>query len=209
MCPGDTAQLCATPGLPNYLWKNGQTTTCINIETAGSYAANVFINDSCVANSNAIVITLYPLPEDSIIVSSDTLRGGPAVGYRWYLNNSFIPGAISPQYVASVPGSYTLQIVDSNGCRNTSNPVIISGLNQLFENNISIYPNPSEGNWMLTVDNNLIGALAEVFDATGQLIYKSEIGNPKSEIAFNAASGIYELCIKTESYTVVRKLVKF
>ena len=208
-CPGDSTQICAQSGNYNYLWNTGETTSCIYTQAEGAYDVTVIMNDNCTAISNQILISVYPSPSVSISISGDTLRGFGAASYQWLYNDIPIAGANSSIYIVFDPGSYSLQIVDSNGCTATSTPQFVSGINgSIADNYVSIYPNPSKGNWILTVDNVLLGAEAEVLDAAGRLVFKTEIRNLKSEIAFNAASGVYLLSIKGENYSVIRKLVK-
>ena len=152
-CPGDTAQICAPSGFSNYYWNTGQTTACIYTQSSGAYFVTVSENGNCSATSNQISINVFVSPQVSISVNSDTLRGYGAISYQWLLNDTVIPGATSSQYIALTPGSYTLQITDSNGCTATSSPQIISALNDVADNYISVYPNPSNGSWLLTVDN--------------------------------------------------------
>jgi hypothetical protein len=73
---------------------------------------------------------------------------------------------------------------------------------------INIFPNPSSGSWQLTVNDELTGSALEVYNLTGQLVFKSTIRNRQSEINIpGIASGIYELRIITEHGTVARKVV--
>jgi hypothetical protein len=59
------------------------------------------------------------------------------------------------------------------------------------------------------VNTGLIGAEAQVFDATGRIVYKSIITNQHALIDIpGLASGVYELRISNASYTVSKKLVK-
>lgn len=108
------------------------------------------------------------------------------------------------------PGTYALQITGNNGCIAISSPILISGItNQLPPNSVSIYPNPSTCAWQLTIPAQLIGSVAEVFDATGQIVFQSQIHSLQSEIIIpTIATGVYELRITGLGYNVVRKLVK-
>jgi hypothetical protein len=54
-----------------------------------------------------------------------------------------------------------------------------------------------------------VGSVAEVFDATGQLVFKSQIRSLQSQINIpGLASGLYELRIISNGYRLFKKLVK-
>lgn len=81
--------------------------------------------------------------------------------------------------------------------------------------NFSVYPNPSIAGFTITMNAGQLpitgekpGAVIEVFDMSGKLVFKSEIRSPNSEIAFESAPGVYLLRISNERNSVVRKLVK-
>jgi len=71
-----------------------------------------------------------------------------------------------------------------------------------------IYPNPSVGNWQLTVGNELIGSALEIYDAEGRLVLKDEVRSTKYEVtAGTLASGIYIATLKTATGLMTQKLV--
>ncbi len=210
VCPGDSVQICAPSGFTNYNWNTGETTGCISTANAGNYYVTVSENGNCSAISNTINIGVYQPAPVTISVSGDTLSAYSANSYQWLLNGSPINSATSSIYIANASGTYTLQITDSNGCTATSSPIVISGIaNQLPESAITLFPNPTSTSWQLTVSDELLGSIAQVFDATGRLVFQSEIRSAQSTINLpNAASGVYELRITSNEFEVVRKLVK-
>jgi hypothetical protein len=209
-CATDSTQICALPGFTLYQWSNGVTNTsnCIEAHTAGDYYVMATDSEGCIAQSNHLSISVYPSPGVSISVHGDTLTVFNAVSQHWYLNNNAITNATDSVYIAIQAGSYTVQITDTNGCTAVSNPVIITGINNLTEPNISLYPNPTNDKWLLTVENSLLGSKLTVFDDNGKIVYESQISNLKTGINFNAASGIYLLRISGDNVSVVRRLVK-
>jgi len=55
---------------------------------------------------------------------------------------------------------------------------------------------------------DILGELAEVFDAEGNLVYSHEIKTLPYQIELLAARGVYTLKISGQGTTVVKKLVK-
>jgi hypothetical protein len=128
--------------------------------------------------------------------------------YQWYKNGNIVNSADDEVYIVTEPGSYTVSSIDENGCPDSSNVIIITGINNLIEPNISLFPNPTNDKWLLTIENSLLGSKLEVFDDNGKTVYESQISNLKTEIDFNAASGVYLLRISGANVSVVRKLIK-
>jgi hypothetical protein len=209
LCPGDTARICAASGYNSYNWNTGDTTPCVNATAAGNYFVSINQQGGCKAVSDTLNIVTYNVPPVTINVSGNTLAASGFAGYQWLLNGAAIPGATSATYNTDAGGTYKLQVTDSNGCTATSTPVIISGMANELPESIIIFPNPTLSAWQLNVSPGLIGSTIQAFNATGQLLLKSTITNQQSAITIpNAASGIYELRITSEVYSVVKRLVK-
>jgi hypothetical protein len=184
------------------------TSDCIEATAAGDYYVMVTDSAGCTAQSNHLSISAYPVPIVSLTQHGDTLTAFGALSYQWYMDSNTINNATDSVYIATQSGSYTVQITDTNGCTAISNPVTITGINNLIEPNISLFPNPTNDKWLLTIENSLLGSKLEVFDDNGKTVYESQISNLKTEIDFNAASGVYLLRISGANVSVVRKLIK-
>lgn len=212
ICATDSAEICAPTGYTTYLWNNGAATECIHPSLAGNYYLTVTDNANCSSTSNHVAVSVYPVPSVSVSVNGDTLNAFNAVAYQWYFNGNQIINAYTSTYIATQSGSYTVQVTDSNGCTALSNPLAITtGIEEfgIQHSAFSIYPNPNAtGNWQLAVSNDLVGKEIEVTDVTGKSIWKSEIGNQKSEIRLSVASGVYMLKISSGKNTYLKKLVK-
>jgi hypothetical protein len=207
-CANDSTQICAPAGYTSYAWNAGGTDSCMLTKQAGNYYVTVTDANGCTAQSNHISVYVYPPVSVSISEYGDTLSAHGDFSYQWYLNGEAIGNATDSIFIATQPGSYTVQVTDSNGCTAFSNLLVITGINNLTEPNISLFPNPTSDKWQLTVDNSLLGSKLEVFDDNGKTVYESQISNLKTEIDFNAASGVYLLRISGDRVSAVRKLVK-
>ncbi|MDB5282030.1 MAG: hypothetical protein JWO06_1105, partial [Bacteroidota bacterium] len=210
ICAPDTATLCATSGFTSYHWNNGDTTICINTTAAGNYYVTVTDNSGCTAESNHIPVNFYPVPPVSITVNGDTMRVYNGNTFQWYLNGVAIPNATSNVYIATVPGNYQVRITDSNNCGALSSPVqLLLGVDDITSDKFSVFPNPLlSGSWQLNVNDNLLGSLAEVFDAAGRIVFKSQIKAGHSEINLDVAKGVYLLRITSTDGIFAKKLVK-
>ena len=84
-------------------------------------------------------------------------------------------------------GLYMVIVTDANGCTATDSIMIYdtltSVLNISFSNSIRIYPNPSKGMFVLTIDDlRFTDGEFTIYEMLGCIISKSEIVNRKHEI---------------------------
>ena len=106
-------------------------------------------------------------------------------------------------------GTYLFTVTDSNGCKASSNPLLVNGIENIAGDKIDIYPNPSYGgDWQLDVSEGLIGSKIEIYDADGRLVYMAEVRNLKTLVSLNVSSGIYLCMLHSNRINSVRKLVK-
>ena len=146
-CEGDSTVLEAPEGYRSYRWTSGDTTRRITVRRSGLYSVEVISATGCRGRSDAVSIRVYPLPpKPSIERRGDTLLCTvQAVAYRWYYDGQPIVGATERSFVARRSGSYAVEIVDSNGCRNLSDPLDVTvGVLEGREVLSPCAPNPAE-----------------------------------------------------------------
>jgi len=132
------------------------------------------------------------------------------VDYQWVKCDPFevIDGATDQTYVAEENGSYAV-IIDNGDCSDTSECVAVNTIG-LFENQldhlITIYPNPSNGEFMVNGED-LIGAELKIFSTIGELVYEKTVNSDQFLIDLsNHAAGIYILEITSDLGTKTVKL---
>ena len=208
MCSSDSLPVCATPGFASYAWSTGSSDSCTHATVAGNYYVSVTDVNNCSAVSNSVAIAVYPVSSVSILVNGDTLSSYNADSYQWYLNGNPLYGDTNFYYVATRSGDYYVQETDTNGCKVQSNEISITGITNLRETGVAIYPNPSTGNWQLIVTDELIGATIEISDENGRVIFKSQIKNVVSRLSPDVPAGIYLLKITSLSEMITRKVIR-
>lgn len=130
LCPGDSLRLEATAGFHGYLWSTGETTQSIWVKQAGSYSVTVFDADSCSDISAVVNVIMYPQLStpvieplgDSLVATVNTIDAPTPAGYQWRVDGQLIVGATEPKVYVSTIGTYTVTVVDSNGCTAESGP---------------------------------------------------------------------------------------
>lgn len=138
-CQGNTTVLSANTatGL-SYQWLrngvvlSGQTAANLSVGTAGAYRVVVTNASNCNDSSTITTVTENPLPITTITPAAATTfcQGGNVVlngvsatdrAYRWLLNGSPVPGALSSSFTASSSGQYRLIVTNTlTGCFDTS-----------------------------------------------------------------------------------------
>jgi len=162
-------------------------------------------------------ITVYPTPPfPNITQVGYTLTSSAASSYQWQLNSADIPGATNQSYTILQTGYYTVVVADSNGCKNsTTLYVLISGVDEVNNVvNLSIYPNPSSGSFIVEWLNGLmVGEVSiDVVNTLGQKVFsfskKISSSHFKKEIDLShVARGVYFIEIKTGNEFVRKKIL--
>jgi len=135
----------------------------------------------------------------------NVLTSSPAFAYQWQFNNVDIPGATNQSYTATQSGVYQVVVSNENGCTAfASVDVLVSGLEDYSsDDNISIFPNPSDGNFTISFSSDLFSeAEISVTNAIGLKILsskeKTRPGNFSTSIHLKTfPQGLYYLEIQT------------
>ncbi|MDW8417772.1 MAG: T9SS type A sorting domain-containing protein [Chitinophagales bacterium] len=178
-CAGGSVQLTASGG-DNYAWSNGANTTSITVSTSGNY--NVTSTDpssGCTVASNAITVTVNPLPNVSLSLPVDTIcqnaspinlaGGNPAGGT--YSGTGVSGGTFNPAgLTGNIPITYTY--TDANNCTASATDAffvdICLGTLQITAEAMRVYPNPAQG-W-LTVETTEKTDKIELWDIAGRKV---------------------------------------
>ena len=153
-CTGSTTTLSAassTAGsgtISTYQWYEGAnplgTAVTQVVTIAGSYTVVVTNSNTCATTSTATLVVQNAVPT-AVITGSSTICTGTTVTldaststagsgtittYQWKLGVTNV-GANNAQYIATVPGSYTITVTNSNGCSTTSAPFVLAATGPL------------------------------------------------------------------------------
>ncbi len=126
-CLGDSVLLVSSM-LNGSLWSNSANSQSIYVTQSGLYTVQFTDNNGCTAISLPTIINVLPLPQVTIAASgplsicqgeSLTLTSSPASSYFW--SNGEITQAIS----VNQAGLYSVSVVGSNGCSNSSSQTTV------------------------------------------------------------------------------------
>ncbi|MFN8393723.1 MAG: PKD domain-containing protein [Bacteroidia bacterium] len=117
VCPGVSTTFTANPGFSSYLWNTGSNNSSITVSTPGTYAVTVTDGSGCqgadtVSLANFAAPNLFLGNDTSFCVDTTWTLSGPtgASSYLWST------GATTQSIQADTTGSYSLTVIDTNGC---------------------------------------------------------------------------------------------
>lgn len=109
----------------------GATTATYTAIASGVYRMKVTNGVGCAGYSTPITVVVNPLPNNALTITggTDICNGSssvllapvtPGYHYQWRNLGVDIAGATGNPYYATTAGTYSVQIVDTNGCQSTS-----------------------------------------------------------------------------------------
>ena len=207
VCSGNTEIYTASStGATSFTWTvpsnwtitSGLGTSSIKV-TVGSNSGNVCATPSncsgngsqgCKTVQTGVIPKIIAKWGDVLICSN---LGDSITNFQWYKGSSAISGATKQYYeTKKQTGAYKVEIVDINGCKNSSNPISISGTKSL-----SVYPNPASVSFALKLNDESEGrAIVRVLNSSGIKVMEFQTENMNDELlkeipVKNLSEGIY------------------
>ena len=222
VCPGEQVTLEAS-GADTYSWTGGiENATAFTPTSTQTYIVTGTNTATGCSSDLSQVVTLNAAPMPTI---TSNVPNPICVGTAYNLTGTPIGGTFSVQsgdpsalvgnvFNAGDFGSWVLAytVTNSDGCSgvNTVSFTIdcVVGLNQLsLENVLTIYPNPTTGQFKITSELNEGGEL-QIFNQAGQLVYKKSLENLKENNidVKDLTPGYYNLQVNSSSKKYLGKL---
>ena len=231
VCLGSTNRLSVIPsggtGTYTYLWEpatylddpTSQFPYCTP-ETNITYTVTVDDGNTTLTSS-PVDVTVLPVPDaPEATLNGDLLESSATDGNQWYYYGALIPGANQPTYQPTLSGEYYVTVTDQdNGCESEPSNTILflfTAIDQTqAENLVNVYPNPFTNRLNISfILPGTSGVQVNLTDAFGRMVRQAEEKNSfpagKHTLVLesgNLLPGIYFCWIKTDSYTVVRKVI--
>ena len=229
-CQGDKTTITATTNGTFFQWQKDEkdipnaTTASYEVTQAGQYRLGVR-DDKCpqIGYSNIIPIEVKPLPD--AVISSDiksvivepfsvkmTANAGTGLSYQWAKNDTAIVNATTAIYETKKAGKFTVTVT-KDGCSKTSESLTISiqialaNEGEMGEDEVKIYPNPSQGEFNITLSNTLKGADIQLFNILGQ--EQTLIHTRDKMYAQNITQGTYFLRVSKGEKVITSKVVVY
>lgn len=225
ICPGESTTITVTAGTLNdataWNWTSGScgganvgNGTSMVLSAPGTYFVRG--QGGCVTGGACQTITITQTPVNTnTSVSGVTITATQSGAQYQWLNcatgNSPISGATAQSFTPSSNGSYAVAVTLS-GCSATSSCVNIAnlGIDDLNFEDVSVYPNPSNGKVTVSFNKEVNLRSCVVRDVTGRVI-REEKPQTTNGVTFDIsaeAQGIYFLDIEVGGATQSYKLIK-
>ncbi|GAB5556847.1 MAG: hypothetical protein SchgKO_10600 [Schleiferiaceae bacterium] len=193
-----------------YTWIDGIQYTSSN-NTATHLLTTINGCDSVVT----LNLTIDSVSDVTTSVQLATLTANnPNASFQWLdCGNNFtaISGETQSSFTPSSNGSYAVQITE-NGCVDTSDCVVISNIGIVengFGAELSVFPNPSNGDFTVDLGQSLNQISILITDLSGRTLEAKEYTNTDTlEFTLNQPAGVYLLTIQSGDKHAVVRLVK-
>ncbi len=198
ICSGESISIFAAAknGIAPYIynWTRGNFSSSTpdsvmrGIDEPAVFSVRVRDSKGCVSNTISQVITKSDFSNFKIRASgsTDLIDNATVVfsvplkttyTYLWYKDGLAIPGAITNSFTTRQAGKYYVK-AEEKGCYTISDAVTVSVItasepNETDELNLKVFPNPSDGNFVLEftlIDNK--PAELNIFDIGGKIIWQ-------------------------------------
>ncbi len=197
VCSGDSIVLSTTTNYFDYQWNTGENGFSVWVNDSGSYYVMVSDENGCESISDTIQTTLYPIPpKPAMQLQNDTLFTSPNyTQYIWHhisSGNDFLTS--ENKFAVADIGYYSVTIIDTNGCSNTSDTIFFAPLGIFTLNNPGIKIRPNPANDILTLHTALPLQGLQIINSIGQTVYDKTISGRKITLdVTNLPSGIYHI----------------
>lgn len=127
----------------------------------------------------------------------------PGVSYQWYLDGAFIPGGTLQSWTATENGTYTVLVVDADGCYSNSADFVYNSTGVLAAQREAFRAVLlHEALWLHAPQ---AGAL-RLLDASGREVLSARVNAGQQSIALpELAPGTYTVVLNGEGRRVVRE----
>ncbi len=221
VCSGSSATLTAG-GATTYTWTSGGTSATEVVTPTVLTVYTVTGETSGCSNTATISLGVNQTPTVSAVASQTLLCDDGSTGssiltassngtsYLWSDGATTMTTVVTP----SATTVYTITATD-NGCSADAYVTVTvsncNGIKDLASDEISIFPNPTNGNVTISVPASVEGNVSvEVYDAIGKLTIKENITNNMSNVNLSKLEdGMYMFKIINNNKTIkIGKIVK-
>jgi hypothetical protein len=164
----------------------------ITYSTSGTYVQTLTNAQGC--DSTLTLQLTINVTNDTIYQMGNALVANAyQQGYQWVdCNNGFapIPGAIDSFLILAASGNYAV-IVNMGLCYDTSACYTFVGIDNGFAAGVQLYPNPNKGQFTLEWGNVASEVTITLFDMLGKKIWQRQANGTRTDIQFEAPTGMY------------------
>jgi hypothetical protein len=199
------ASTFTTSACNSYTWVDGNTYTASTNSPTYTYT-NSNGCDSVVTLDLTISNVDVSVTDNSPVLSANANNAS----YQWLDCSNVTPVAnqTAQNFTATQNGSYAVQVIQ-NGCVDTSACFNVSGVgieNVEAAENVVVFPNPNNGNFVLRIENDQKFSSVRIYDITGRKILESILNNNKVLLT-EFPKGVYLAEFITNEYSITKRIL--
>lgn len=209
----------------------GETNSTLVVTTSGRYAVSITTSSLCVDQSEEVAITVLDAVRVGVVTGPTTSNPGaltrhtvanPIAGmtYSWFVDGGFIrSGQTSPSIEVewTRAGNARVSVHAVSECTDTTHVAMNIDGTVAVENAASpdqyhLYPNPAEGDVVLTIPVQAQGRTHEVelYDNLGRLVHREHVAAGRAVHGISTgvlAAGVYRVVLRAGSERVLERLL--
>ena len=201
----ETATAC-----DSYTWATDGNT----YNTSGAYTATLTNVNGCdsIVTLNLIINNVSDLTTS---VNGITINANnSSATYEWLdcdNNYSIITGETNQLFTPLTNGNYAIQLTE-NGCIDTTECIAITSVGIIendFGNDLTVYPNPTEGKFLIDLGENYKAVAITMTDLNGKVLHSKRYTNSQLlNLKLEEPSGIYLMMIESADKMAIIRLIK-
>ena len=170
-------------------------------------------NNNCLSTTSIVITEPNPIIVSITAINNILNANTGFMFYQWLDENGDpILGATSSSLIANSQGQYAVEVTDSNFCTETSEYInlIIESIDEVNNNNIVVYPNPTQGWATIEIKDHLNGKM-QIINTVGEvisIIHHDELYDKKEIINLtNYSKGVYIIQLINNQTIINHKLI--
>ena len=184
----------------------------------------ISIKDGENTDIDSVFIDTFQLPTvnigpDTSLCASESIildAGAGEEAYLWSTGDTTYSIIVDSTGIGIGKQSFQVDVTNVNGCSITDLITLefleCTHIPEAFSNNISIYPNPSNGTFIISTSNKIVILEVEITDSKGNSIFyhRDNLPNNTNEIPVylnNISPGYYSVIITTNKGTDISKII--
>ncbi len=195
ICPNEVKDLTAEASentsiqwLLNGTPISGATQASFRANKTGQYQAQASNLSNCTSVSTTFNLIYSKPVAPSLTFSNGILKTIGGTNPQWYLNGVSIPGATTADFSPKESGSYTIKVIDINGCPVESDNYNVSILASDEQNpftQMTAFPNPAQNEIVIGLPEHLLPTkeiTIQLYTNSGQLIREVSLGSENNKV---------------------------